>query len=204
MTCNFILTNQRTGGTSLTNYLSKFYEKSYHEPFNKNRVFEEDFIYFKNNNIFRDKFITDVILNNNILIKHCTEIHPPSFNLSLCELLKKNNVNIVFLRRKDESARLQSFHKAITTGFWHPNQKQSTYKIPNFSVNQLKTKSNELIKFNNQLEKKFISIKKIPMIFYEELYDKNKSLNNLRLIFNTFNINYKLNESDIETFINIK
>ena len=107
MSSSFILTNQRTGGTALTNFLSEFYKIIHHEPFNKDRPFEKYFNEFLKSNFIGEDFVNTFISNKDLLVKHCSEIQTKEFNIYLNEILKKNNAKVVFLRRKDENLRKQ-------------------------------------------------------------------------------------------------
>jgi SAM-dependent methyltransferase len=126
MSSPFIIwTMQRTGGTALTDLLMDMSEhkRADHEPFNWSRTKSRQFwpvveAWNKSKNDAKLAQDLDEIFAQKYLIKHCYELFGMPFNTRLIEAAAQTDYRHVFLRRRDEPARLISKFIAEANGTW--------------------------------------------------------------------------------------
>lgn len=125
-----ILTLRRTGGTSLTTFMSaaSAFERSFHEPFNVDRVWGQIVRdYAASQDIVALRESVAGVLAERPNIKHCFEIIPYPVTKVLIEVCAELGYKIYMLTRKMESKRLLSVLLAEMTGVWGPDQAAKVY-----------------------------------------------------------------------------
>ncbi len=125
-----ILTLRRTGGTTLTQFLSSIspFPTVEHEPFNVDRIWGSLTRAFRaTGDEAALRQAIDERLASRPNIKHCFEIHPKNLTKILIESAAEKNYNFLLLTRRDEAARLRSLFLAQATGAWGPKQAAQIY-----------------------------------------------------------------------------
>ncbi|QBF34245.1 hypothetical protein [Thalassococcus sp. S3] len=126
-----ILTLRRTGGTSLTTFLSEVssFATKEHEPFNPDRVWggiTEEFKRTKNVDLLRSKL--GEALQSRPNIKHCIEVVPGVLTQELITACHERQYRLMLLTRRDETSRLISLFLAQSTGAWGPDEARQIYR----------------------------------------------------------------------------
>ena len=112
MVATLILSNQRTGSTALLDFLELFGKSVYHEPFNQNRVWHNEFIKFRDNKLLTQNLKNKFDQKTNI-IKITTETLSHEFNIELITYMMKIKAPLLFLFRRNEEDRIRSLKKAL-------------------------------------------------------------------------------------------
>lgn len=125
-----IVTMRRTGGTSLTKFLSNISSHSTveHEPFNRKRKFghiTRDFLEGQNKQSTEQAIRSALAERPNL--KHCIEIVPIEVTRILIDACIELEYRIIVLTRRNEHLRLASLFLAQATGAWGPEQAQEIY-----------------------------------------------------------------------------
>ncbi len=118
-----ILTLRRTGGTSLTSFLSQIsgFPSLEHEPFNVDRTLGGITRAFRENgDVAAMEGAVAAALEERPNIKHCVEIIPPEITRALIETCQARGYHFMVLTRRDEARRIASLLLAQTTGAWGP------------------------------------------------------------------------------------
>ena len=130
-----IWTMHRSGGTSLIRLLMEMSEhkSAEPEPFNWGRSRTRQFAYVtmawrKNKDKAAFAAALAEIFAQRYVIKHCYQMFSVEFNRGLMEAAAKTEYRHVFLRRRDELARIVSQFVAEATGGWHPEMALRIYK----------------------------------------------------------------------------
>ena len=181
---SFIISNQRTGSTALASFLSNYYQNCYHEPFKEKRIWCKFYQHFEKTNRFSEELLNS-IFNSQLLVKHCNEVQNEKFNYCLLENIMKIEAPLLLLFRRNETLRLASLKKALETGIWFSNQKEPLYKEV-LNRNRLNWISKQVQTQNEMWIKKSAQYPKRLIIFYEDLFDKDKSEALIRKTFNLF------------------
>lgn len=125
-----ILTLRRTGGTSLTTFLSTVstFPSVEHEPFNTERIFGAITCAFQATADI-DRMTADVnaALERRPNIKHCVEVVPLEITRAIIETCYGLGYQFIVLTRRDESRRLSSLLLAQATGAWGPKDAKEIY-----------------------------------------------------------------------------
>lgn len=125
-----ILTLRRTGGTSLTAFLSGIskFPSIEHEPFNVDRTLGQITRDFRENGDIpaMEKAVAEA-LEDRPNIKHCFEIIPIEITRALIEEAQRRGYHFMVLTRRNEARRLASLFLAISTGAWGSDHAQDIY-----------------------------------------------------------------------------
>ena len=125
-----ILTLRRTGGTSLTTFLSSIssFPRIEHEPFNPERIFGGITRDFQNNpDIERMTAEVGAALADGPNIKHCVEVVPLEITRAIIDICNALGYQFIVLTRHDESRRISSLLLAQATGAWGPKEAKEIY-----------------------------------------------------------------------------
>ena len=127
-----IFTLRRTGGTSLTGFLTKVshFPSSQHEPLNKDRVWgyiAQD--YAKTGDAATMEAALLNVLKPRPNIKHCIEICHPAITRSLITQTAALGYKTFVLTRRDEVGRQLSLALSKVTGAWGPEQAAKIYPL---------------------------------------------------------------------------
>lgn len=125
-----ILTRRRTGGTSLTAFLSRIspLPTVQHEPFNLTRVWGETSRRFAETGdeaALRAEIAG--LLDQPKNIKHCFEMVPQAQNRVLIDLCVERGYRVLLLTRQNEIDRQVSLALALATGAWGTRQAAEIY-----------------------------------------------------------------------------
>lgn len=125
-----ILTLRRTGGTSLTAFLTRIsgFATLEHEPFNRDRqlgAITRDFVASDDREALRRDIAA--ALQDRPNIKHCIEVVHFAITEELIDACTARDYRILVLTRRDEARRLLSLALAQATGAWGPEQAQKVY-----------------------------------------------------------------------------
>ena len=202
MTVNLIISNQRTGGTALLDFLSEFVSIVYHEPFNKNRQWYEEVLFFNNNKYFSEELLPK-FSNSSSIIKHCIENSSDEFNTAFLQCSIEIGVPILFLFRRNETDRIESLKKALNTGKWFFNQKKSGYKKDISKIN-FKELSERVRNINENCLKETRLYPNKMVVYYEDLFDNNKTTSILFDVFNLFGIERQIDAKLVNNLLNFK
>jgi hypothetical protein len=127
-----ILTLRRTGGTSLTSFLSTIsgFPTVEHEPFNPDRAFGHI------NRAFQADEDAEAMTKSIRLalkdipnIKHCVEVVPMELTRALIDIGNELGYRLMVLTRRDEAKRLASLFLAVATESWGPKAAQKNYPL---------------------------------------------------------------------------
>lgn len=125
-----ILTLRRTGGTSLTGFLSSVsgFPSVEHEPFNVDRVFGAITSDFRESGDLgaMEEAVAGALADSPNL-KHCVEIIPPEITRALIERAMAQGYGFMVLTRRDEARRIASLLLAQATGAWGPRAAEKIY-----------------------------------------------------------------------------
>lgn len=125
-----ILTLRRTGGTSLTGFLSKVsdFPTIEHEPFNRDRKLGQiTRSYERHLDPDRLRAEIDAALAARPNLKHCVEVVPMAVTRALLEACRDKGYRFLVLTRRDEVSRMVSLALAVATGVWGPKQADKVY-----------------------------------------------------------------------------
>ena len=125
-----IWTMQRTGGTSLADLLMAMSEhpRAEHEPFNRDRQFGAVTAAWSDTHDEAALFEAMAgILSQRYLIKHTYELRDMAINAALMKAAAPTDYRHIFLRRRDELARLVSKYVAETNGTWFNDYAAKVY-----------------------------------------------------------------------------
>ncbi|MTH80097.1 hypothetical protein [Paracoccus aestuariivivens] len=125
-----ILTLRRTGGTSLTTFLSTIstFPRIEHEPFNSERIFGGITRAFQEtSDIERMTAEVRTALERRPNIKHCVEVVPLEITRAIIDTCHALGYHFIVLTRRDESRRLGSLLLAQATGAWGPKEAKEIY-----------------------------------------------------------------------------
>ena len=182
----FILSNQRTGGTRLADYLSVHFDGALHEPFNKGRCWFH--LYDNHQKIgFFSKEIKQEVLNSNAIVKHCVEVQNHDFNRDLTRFIWGSGAKVIVLRRVIERHRIRSLEEHSPQGRWFPDIHSQGWKNPS-SIEELENKSLATIRTNKQVDELLATHEPSLTIKYERLYSKKQSLAVLQEIYSHLEI----------------
>ena len=199
-----IWTLRRTGGTNLAESLFKAskYNAIEHEPFNLDRKLGYIHKQWRENqNHWQLRKNLKQALQNKPLIKHCVEITPNEFNVSLIKIATKLGYQHIFLYREFPKDRLLSLNFAIQTGIWGSKKRDDfDHSIFSSPIN-IEHLIKDEVHCRNHLKFVFNAVKnkkRTHCISFEQLYTSNKEqvLNILENIF----IYIGLQHSSIENF----
>jgi hypothetical protein len=181
-----IWTMHRSGGTSLIRLLMDMSEhkSAEPEPFNWGRTRTRQFAYVTiawRKHHDKAAFMRAVadIFAQRYVIKHCYQMFSAEFNGNLMEAAANTGYRHVFLKRRDELARVVSQFVAEATGGWHPEMALRIYKnirrgrrqLPPIPVDEAvarivssRKRSDEILRFMNEFE--------VPhrIIYHEDIY----------------------------------
>jgi hypothetical protein len=177
-----ILTLRRTGGTSLTAFLSDIskFKTVEHEPFNSDRIFGPITTRFRQDG---DLDAAEAAIREKLAdrpnIKHCVEIIPTDITRILIDVCNGLGYKFIFLTRRDEGRRLASLFLAIATGAWGPKAAEEIY--PKIMSGEVKPEPIDLKRVENRMRSDFYSIGRTlsllrnrqidyPWYLFEELY----------------------------------
>ena len=125
-----LLTQRRTGGTSLADFLSSVssFTSAQHEPFNRDRQFGDVTTSFldRGNTESMEAAIRKY-LETHPNIKHCYEIIPKPITEKLVSICQEQNYAVLHLTRHNEVERLRSLFLAEATGAWGREQADQLY-----------------------------------------------------------------------------
>ena len=130
----FIWTMHRSGGTSLIRLLLAMSEHktAEPEPFNWGRSRTRQFAYVtihwrktRDEAAFASA-LADIFAQN-YNIKHCYQMFSPQFNRNIMKAAALTEYRHIFLRRRDELARVVSQFVAEATGGWHPERANQVF-----------------------------------------------------------------------------
>jgi len=125
-----ILTLRRTGGTSLTTFLStaSSFSTIEHEPFNPGRMLGHITNGFQNSDNIADmSAAVRQAVANRPNIKHCIEIIPTEITRALIDACQEQGYRFIVMTRRNEAKRLASLFLAISTGVWGPEDAMQIY-----------------------------------------------------------------------------
>ncbi len=154
-----ILTLRRTGGTSLTSFLSQIstFPSIEHEPFNVDRslggitrAFQAD------EDVPAMEAAIAEALEERPNIKHCVEIIPLELTRTLIDAALERGYHFMVLTRRDEARRLASLFLAQSTGAWGPTAAAKIY--PKVISGELSPTPIELKHIQNRVRTDFYSI----------------------------------------------
>jgi hypothetical protein len=177
-----ILTLRRTGGTSLTAFLSDIskFKTVQHEPFNADRIFGEITTRFRKDG---DLVAAEAAIREKLAsrpnLKHCVEIIPTDLTRILIDVCNELGYKFIVLTRRDEGRRLASLFLAVATGAWGPRAAAEIY--PKIKSGDLKPEPVDLKRVENRVRTDFYSIGRTlsllrnrqidyPWYLFEELY----------------------------------
>lgn len=177
-----ILTLRRTGGTSLTAFLSAVsgFPAVEHEPFNPDRVFGSVNKAFQ---VDEDaEGMTRSIrlaLENKPNIKHCVEIVPLELTRALIDVCNELGYRFMVLTRRDEGSRLASLFLAMATDAWGPEAARKIY--PQIIAGKKTPKPIDLKSVRNRVRADYFALGRTlsllrhrqidyPWYLFEELY----------------------------------
>lgn len=125
-----ILTLRRTGGTSLTTFLSAAsnFPTIEHEPFNPARTLghiTKGFRQTEDAGAMTGAIQTALAKRPNI--KHCIEIIPLDLTRALIDSCNDLGYRFIVMTRRDEARRLASLFLAVATGAWGPDAAEEIY-----------------------------------------------------------------------------
>ena len=179
-----ILTLRRTGGTSLTRFLTDVskYPTAEHEPFNVDRVFGEITQGFRKSGdiqIMQAAVAEAVEAKDKQNIKHCIEIIPIELTRALIDTCRKQNYGFIVLTRQNEARRLLSLFLAFSTGAWGPEMAARVY--PEIMSEDRKATPIDLQKVRNRARHDFFALGRVlsllrnrridyQWLLFEELY----------------------------------
>ncbi len=177
-----ILTLRRTGGTSLTTFLSaaSSFPTIEHEPFNVARTLSHITRGFRQTG--DTEAMTQAIraaLVQRPNIKHCIEIIPLELTRALIDICNELGYRFIVMTRRDEARRLASLFLAVATGAWGPDAADKIY--PKIIAGDLVPDPIDLRKLQHRVSTDFHSIGrtlamlrnrniKHPWLLFEELY----------------------------------
>lgn len=192
-----IWTMHRSGGTSLIRLLMDMSEhkSAEPEPFNWGRSRTRQFAYVTmawRENHDKAAFAAAVadIFAQRYVIKHCYQMFSPQFNRNLMEAAAKTEYRHVFLKRRDELARVVSQFVAEATGGWHPemalriyeNVRSGKRKLPPIPVDEAvarilssRKRSDEILRFVEEF--------RVPhhFVYHEDIYHGERETRLVRL-----------------------
>lgn len=125
-----IMTLRRTGGTSLTSFLSKVssFPSLQQEPFNKNRELWHISKDFRESNDFEKlNAAIDSALQNRPNIKHCIDVGPMEVTQALIDAALVRDYYFIVLNRRNEARRLASLLVAQATNAWDHEEASEIY-----------------------------------------------------------------------------
>jgi len=125
-----ILTLRRTGGTSLTTFLStaSSFPTIEHEPFNPGRRLGHITNSFHDSsNVAEMSAAVRQAVADKPNIKHCVEIIPTEITRALIDACHDQGYRFIVMTRRDEAKRLASLFLAISTGVWGPEDADRIY-----------------------------------------------------------------------------
>ena len=125
-----ILTLRRTGGTSLTTFLSQIsdFPKIEHEPFNPDRKLGRITRAFRDTgDLAAMQAEVAAALADRPNIKHCVEIIPQEITRALIDACLERDYRFIVLTRRDEARRIGSLLLAMATGAWGPEEAATIY-----------------------------------------------------------------------------
>lgn len=125
-----ILTLRRTGGTSLTTFLSAVssFPTVEHEPFNTARIFGQITQDFRETgDLEHMEAAVRKALARRPNIKHCVEIIPQEITRALIDTCNDLGYHFIVMTRRDEGQRLASLFLAVATGAWGPADAEKIY-----------------------------------------------------------------------------
>lgn len=125
-----ILTLRRTGGTSLTTFLSaaSSFPTIEHEPFNAARIFGHITRDFRETgDLEAMETAVRAALTQHPNIKHCVEIIPQEITRALIDACNDLGYHFIVMTRRDEGKRLASLFLAVATGAWGPEDAETIY-----------------------------------------------------------------------------
>lgn len=177
-----ILTLRRTGGTSLTTFLSaaSSFPTIEHEPFNVARTLGAI------TKAFRETDDTEAMtrairaaLAHRPNIKHCIEIIPLELTRALIDICNDLGYRFIVMTRRDEARRLASLFLAVATGAWGPDAAEKIY--PQIISGDLTPEPIDLKKLQHRVSTDFHSVGRTlsllrnrnidyPWLLFEELY----------------------------------
>lgn len=125
-----VLTLRRTGGTSLTEFLSRVsaYPTAEHELFNRKRsmgAVTTGFLATKDSAALERAMADALRLTPNI--KHCVEVVPLEVTRALIDAAAERGYHMMVLTRRDEARRLISLFLALATDVWGPDAAAERY-----------------------------------------------------------------------------
>lgn len=125
-----IYTLRRTGGTSLTTFMSRIsaFPSVEHEPFNKERIWGPITAEVQKGlggAALRARLAEVLAQRPNI--KHCVEVVPMAISRTLIDLCNDLGYQQFVLHRRHEKDRLVSLYLAMATGAWGPSAAADIY-----------------------------------------------------------------------------
>lgn len=154
-----ILTLRRTGGTSLTGFLSSVsrFPTIEHEPFNVDRRFGAITTAFRGDGdvAAMEAAVGDAVADNPN-IKHCIEIIPPEITRALIERAAAQDYRVMVLTRRDEARRIASLLLALATGAWGPREAAKIY--PKIRAGELVPEAIDLKKVRARVSTDFFAL----------------------------------------------
>ena len=127
---HIILTQRRTGGTSLTAFLGEIshFPTCQHEPLNKTRIWKHIGLrYAETGDEAEMRAALAEFLEPRQNIKHCVELCHPAITRELIAQTAARDYQILVLTRRDEVSRQISVALAKLTGAWGPEDVVNIY-----------------------------------------------------------------------------
>lgn len=121
---------RRTGGTSLTRFLSRVsaFPSLEPEPFNKYRMLGGITQAFRDTgDVASLEASIASTLENRPNIKHCIEVVPMEITRALIDAARERDYHFIVLTRRDEARRLASLLLAMATDVWDHENATETY-----------------------------------------------------------------------------
>lgn len=157
-----ILTLRRTGGTSLTTFLSSTskFATVQHEPFNSDRIFGEVSTRAQRARSSEDleNDIADLLVGRPNM-KHCFEVVPLAVTQALINVCVREDYRIMFLTREKESSRILSLAMAMSTGAWGPEEAEQIY--PQIMSGELEPKTISIDTIRNRINTDYSTLGKV-------------------------------------------
>ncbi len=174
MTQPFIIwTMRRTGSTTLATVLMEVSPLPLckHEPFNPDREFgyiSQNFYKSQSQDVTGlQKALENDVCKNEILIKHCYEIHNFKFSKALLKVSESAGYKHIFLYRNDEFGRLMSLIVARLTGIWGKKQGSEEY-YKKIIAGEIKMDEVEIERFEKDRKLSLIRTQEVLQAFKEE------------------------------------
>lgn len=125
-----ILTHRRSGGTSLSAFLSAVssFDTIEDEPFNPGRTLShirENFV--RTGDVPALRHALQEVAGAQKNIKHCVEMTSWTLTRTLIDICRENGYFFLVLTRENETQRLMSLQVAKSTGAWGPDTARTIY-----------------------------------------------------------------------------